>query len=164
MLKKKHNPWLLELLWCVLAVGVSFSDVWIFGPSVPPGSSGDGKEWELEKCAMFCWRLWTEGLEEQLCAESQHSALNCSSPVNIEVIIEDVFWPLKTAVLSQEKKKNCQRTQLSAVKLLQGLRKDLALFIYFCFSCQDNHFTIRNRFIMLSFCVLYFYYLNVRGY
>lgn len=49
---------------------------------------------------MFCWSLWTGGLKEQLCRESQHPALYCTSPVIIEVIIEVVFWPLKPAVLS----------------------------------------------------------------
>lgn len=77
-----------------------FFYVWIFGLLVSPSSSRDGREWELGKWAMFCWSLWTGGLKEQLCRESQHPALYCTSPVIIEVIIEVVFWPLKPAVLS----------------------------------------------------------------
>ena len=76
-----------------------FFYVWIFG-LLSPSSSRDGREWESGKWAMFCWRLWTAGLKEQLCRESQHPVLYCTSPVIIEVIIEVVFWPLKPAVLS----------------------------------------------------------------
>lgn len=56
---------------------------------------------------MFCWRLWTEGLKEQLCGESQHPALYCTSPVIIEVIIEVVSWPLEPAVLSGSHSAQC---------------------------------------------------------
>lgn len=79
-----------------ISVMFGFSPCWS-----PFGSDRDGREWELEKCAMFCWRLWTEGLKEELSRESQHPVLYCTSPVIIEVIIEVVFWPLKPAVLER---------------------------------------------------------------
>lgn len=88
----------------LLDISVMFG---FFSPLVPPGSGSDGREWELGKCAMFCWRLWTEGLKEQLCRESQHPALYCTSPVIIEVIIEVVFWPLKPAELSGSHSAQC---------------------------------------------------------
>ncbi len=106
----------------MFAVG-GFCDVWIFGLLVPPGSGRDGREWELGKCAMFCWRLWTEGLKEQLCRESQHPVLYCTSPVIIEVIIEVVFWPLKPAVLSESHSAQC------VVLCFAGPRKSTAFFL-----------------------------------
>lgn len=64
--------WRLANLCLLLEVSVMFeySACW-----VPPPSSGrDGREWELGKCAMFCWRLkWAEGLEERLCRASTSS-------------------------------------------------------------------------------------------
>lgn len=81
--------------------------VWCLDFGVPPPAGRDGREWEFGRCAMFCWRLWTEGLREQLCRESKHPALYSTSPVIIEVIIEVVFWPLNPAALSGSHSAQC---------------------------------------------------------
>lgn len=60
---------------------------------------------------------------------SQQSALNGSSPVNIQVIIKDVFQPLKTAGLSHSGREKLQRKQSSALELCRVKER----FI-FCFT------------------------------
>lgn len=127
---------------CVLSdvpVMFGFSAHWS-----PPGSGGDGREWELGKCAMFCWRLWTEGLKEQLCGESQHSVLYCTSPVIIEVIIELVFWPLKPSVLSSHR--------AQCVVLLSFAGHKINAFFCLLKVSSLNHPQCINQTVMLPFC------------
>lgn len=117
---------------------------WSFGLLVPTGSGRDGREWELGKSAMFCWRLWTEGLKDQLCGESQHPALYCSSPVIIKVIIEVVIWPLNPAVLSGSTVHN-----VLFCWALRDIKGSFLLFFLYCL--KSPHCTIHNVFIRLLF-------------
>lgn len=129
----------------LLAVSVMFG---FFGLLGPPGSGRDGREWESGKCAMFCWRLWAEGLKEQLCRESQHPALNCSSPVNIEVIIEDVFWPLKPAVLSESHSAQC----LLLLSFAGHKKKIMSYFVIFVYSTIIVPWTTYQWYSYSVFC------------
>lgn len=89
-------PW-GHLIQLVCVCYLSFVWCWDFQPVGAPGSTANGREWELGKRPMFCWRMCTEGLKEQFCGQSQHPASQRISPVIIGAIIEAASWPLKSS-------------------------------------------------------------------